>query len=154
MPELKSTRSWHRFAPALGENREQSKPFLLKVRVGLTKPELAAYSEKLRAVQESSATATEGKSDDTVVDEYVQLLDGLVEMGEEPLVVDGKPITTLRDYLLLCLTVAGYGPLIEVYHSVIYWNSVRGAREVFYARLSGGAATTPAAGAAAPTASR
>jgi hypothetical protein len=131
MPELKRTWRWETYLPDLGENRECDRPFFVKVKTGLTKEELREWAEKWAALDPETAT----------VDAVHDILAGAVEMGEEPLAIQGKPIAGLREYCHAVAEVAGLAHLHELAEAVQWCNSVHGARALFYGRLSGGIAS-------------
>src|SRR5687768_12435301 len=111
MPSFDTLARWERYVPALGNNRELEKPFFLKVRAGLTKPEFEAYREAERAfwrrqaqgeaetpAAENVEAALEGATTpaESPLDMLEKALARVVEMGTEPLSVNGVAVTTLR----------------------------------------------------------
>lgn len=118
--------SWVRYVPNLGENRTLDAPFYLEVKASLTKAQYADYLEKFQAADKESAEALEGA------------FGGIVRMGTEALSVDGKPVSTLREYLELVAQQKGAELLFELVGAITWYNSVEGAGKTFSERLSGG----------------
>lgn len=136
MASFDSISRWERYVPTLGNNRELEQPFFLRVKASMTRPEYEAFESRLK---EAPATA-EG---------FATVFAGLVELGAEPLNVNGKPIDSIPAYLELACEQPSGELLMELTGAVRYHNSVTGAREAFFARLSGGSAFTARAPGAA-----
>ena len=142
MADLTRTHRWESFVPDLGDNRAQPKPFFLLIASGLTKENLRAFHASLDAL---GARMVEVADDAARIDAWAEVFAPYVQMGDEPLVIDGKPIATLRDYLaLLLVEVQGQYNTIELSLALADYNSFQGTRRLFFERLSGGPLSTPA----------
>jgi hypothetical protein len=138
---------WAVWTPDLGDNLQQERPFFLRVKTGLTKIDFAGYTAALDAYWKAERTS----------DALHALVSPFVEMGDEPLRVDGNPVDGLRGYVELLFSLGSAELREELTYSVIHFNSAGGTQALFYGRLSGGSAFTaePNAGRAAlPKASR
>ena len=131
MADLGRLWKWATWTPDLGDNLQQAKPFSLRVKSGLSKLDVAAYSESLSA-HWSTGTA----------DSLFALVSPFVEMGEEPLSANGAPVADVRAYVDLLFTLGSEELRAELAYSVLHFNSVRGTSALFYERLSGGSAFT------------
>ncbi len=136
MPELKQCWRWERVVPDLGDNRDLDTPFYYEVKAGLSIVERQAFRDGL------SSLNTEGKGEEEVVKTYADFFGQYIRLGKEPLVVEGKPIETLADYIRLVVGIGGMSNFHELIGSVNYFNSLEGGRRLFYERLSGGTAFT------------
>lgn len=138
MANLTRTHKWLRYVPDIGDNRELPAPFYLEVASGLTKVELSEYHEAFGAwAQEKCA------SEEAFLDSVLRLLAPLVRMGTEPLLVRGRPVPTLRDFLALAMDVMGESPVLEVLKAVRDYNTLGGPKVLFSALPSGGTAGIP-----------
>lgn len=122
---------WERFVPNLGNNREVDKPFWFRIKSGLSKVQLAAFEKSMADIRTTPDA-------DVTPELLASVFSGLVEFGDEPLVVDGAAVTTLDGYFGVMLGLTSYEPFIELGHSVVELNSLSGTRTLFYERLSGG----------------
>src|SRR5687767_6794391 len=88
MPSFDSLARWERYEPAIGPNLQipPHQRFYLRVCAGLTVGEFKAVMDAMAA---GSGSATE----------MAERLKGVVELGDEPLTVRGKPVATLAEYL-------------------------------------------------------
>lgn len=131
MPSFDSLARWARYEPSLGNNLElpPGERFYLRVCAGLTIEEHRALTERLEA----------GHGDGEAV---AKNLKGVIELGDEPLMVRGKRVETLADYLELAAKQRGSDLLAELFAVLHRYNSLEGQAELFSARLSGGAPTT------------
>lgn len=132
MAELTRTWKWVRMVPNLGNNKELPNPFWLKVKSGLTLEERQAFFDRLEAMRAAGRFK----------DEFAAFVGEYVEMGDEPLVVKGKPIETMAEYLALLDTIASVENVSELIHAVRWANSVEGTKALFFEQLSGGGAFT------------
>lgn len=132
---------WKPYAPNLGNNLEQERPFLLRLKAGLSKLFIADWLERWGAAVKARESAT-----------MAVVLSEVAEMGPEPLSIDGKPIATLQDYVELCLDEPDEPLIYELSGAFRVVNCVIGQQADFSARLSGGNFTIPATspGTAAP----
>lgn len=131
MASFDSLARWEKYVPTLGNNHELSQPFYLRVAAGLTIEELRGLRERVDALT-AGATAAQTSA----------VFAGVVQMGGEPLVVDGAPVDTLEKYLELVAHQRGGDLLGELLSTLFHLNSTAGAQELFSARLSGGSRTT------------
>ncbi len=139
MANLTRTYRWLRYIPDLGDNRELPKPFYLELTSGLTKLALAGFYERLRVWSEEKHEGAEA-----FVEATTALLSPHVRMGAEPLSLEGRPITTLREYIAMGLDVLGESPVLELVRMVREYNELgEGPKLVFFERPSGGTSTTP-----------
>lgn len=128
---------WERYVPTLGENKTLEKPFYLEVKAGISKAELSALME--------------GLDKSNTPDNWVAVFGDFVRFGSESLEVNGKPVKDLKEYVELAFEQANTELLSEMAVAVYWHNSVRGNKETFFARLSGGNVfTSHAPGAAKP----
>lgn len=155
-------KKWVRYIPDIGDNREQSEPLALEVCTGLTRAELSAWrdaiseakaplakeaqrlSEEVGAGRVTSEAAfaaldeaTKASNDSTVavISQHVRLV------GKHT--IGGRPVETLADYVGVVSELAGGDALRELLAVVPRLNTLTEEDAVFYARLSGGLATTP-----------
>lgn len=136
MPNLLSWR-WAQYAPSIGDNKTLERPFYLRIKADLPKEQLAAFFDAL---------AKAGSAED-----WHAVFDGIVELGDEPLTLDGREVTDLRTYLD---AVALTPYLMELVGAIRHHNSLDGARASFSERLSGiGPSTLYGYRAAAPSTS-
>lgn len=155
MANLTRLHRWERLVPDLGDNRELERPFFLEVAAGLSRERREAAGIAVREAYDASV-GEGGKLDFAALAKHAAAaLADIVRLGAEPLTVDGQPITSLEEYLLLVLAAPGAPNYVEIVQSVSEFNSAEGNLALFFARRSGGASTTPdqsAAKAAAPMA--
>ena len=122
MPSFNSWR-WALYAPSIGNNKELERPFYLRLKADLPQGRLDEFFQKLR----------QGGED------WHQAFDGLVEMGDEPLSLDGRPIEDVQSYLQAIATT----PLLhELVGALQFHNSLNGVAASFSERLSGTSPTT------------
>lgn len=140
MVDLKRWR-WKPYAPNLGNNLEQEKPFTLRLKAGLAETVFSDWTERWVEVVKTKDAAA-----------MASILSEVAEMGPEALAVEGVPVATLEDYLRLCLDEPDQPLVIEVTGALRTLNCIIGQQADFSARLSGGSFTTPSAspGTAAP----
>lgn len=143
MAEISRTFRWQRFVPDLGDNRDLPKPFYLEVAVGITREQL---DQLLAAGKELHEKAyVDGPAGVVAaVDDLAKMLSPFIRMGKEPLVVDGKTVASLRDYLELCASMPNLVNALELPMAVRFCNQLGGDQELFFERLSGGFSSTPA----------
>ena len=134
MATLERLYRWERFAPDIGNNRELEQPFYLELAVGLTKEQMT----------ELRAKVTEAMSPDDRDVRLAEALSAYVRLGAEPLLIDGKPVSTLQEYFATCATLVNAANLLEVPRAFAEANSFGGMSEVFFERLSGGFTSTAA----------
>ncbi len=149
MPEFKSLIRWERFEPDLGSNRELEPKarFYVELAVGATKEQLRDIAAQVDLVFDPPAPApVEGKAPPTERPSpaagLAKLFEPWIRLGKESLVVDGKPVTSLAEYFGLFDQVINTNNLIELPRAFGMYNSVNGARELFFERLSGGSTST------------
>lgn len=147
MPSFSTLARWEQFVPSIANNREEQKPFFLRVHAGLTRPEYDAFREKERAFW---ARLADEEIDPALAGQpgcAAELLDnavtGVVELGSEPMTINGTAITAMRQLADLFVLQRGYELAMEMLGAVAWHNSFNGAKELFSARLSGGRAFTP-----------
>lgn len=154
-------KKWVRYVPDIGDNREQAEPLTLEVCTGLTRMELSAWrdaiseakaplakeaqrlSEEVGAGRMESGAAFAALEEATtasnvatvgIIAQYVRLV------GKHT--IDGRPVETLADYVGIVSELAGGDALKELLAVVPRLNTLSEEDAVFYARLSGGLATT------------
>jgi hypothetical protein len=116
---------WEKYAPSLGGNKQLEQPFYLRVKAGLTKAQYQAWLEtKAKTAEEVTAS-----------------LEGIVEMGDEPLSIGGQPIATLAEYVAIIHEQKGH-ELLEEMMGAVAWHNTVGVRANFSERLSGGKGST------------
>lgn len=142
MADLGRLWKWAIWTPDLGDNLQQERPFFLRVKSGLTKVDVAGYTEALEAFWRGERS----------VEKLHALVSPYVEMGDEPLSANGVPVVDLRAYIELVMSLGDAGLIEALTYSVLHFNSARGTTALFFERLSGGSAftTEPSAGRAAP----
>ena len=99
MPDLKRVWKFERYEPTLGDNRKSDRPFWLKVRSGMTKQALADLLERLGGLTENS-TAAEAAA------VFVDAEGPILEMGDEPLSVQGVAVPDIQSYIALVTDLA------------------------------------------------
>jgi hypothetical protein len=142
MADLKRQPRWARFEPDFGDNLQlpPDERFYFEVQAGLTKEEMKATLERLAAETGAAPETPEG-----IAKAFAKAFEGLVQMGREPLTVEGKGVGSLEEYLRLCIELHadnGGFHLEELSATFRRINSFTGARALFYARPSGGGAST------------
>lgn len=143
MAKLEYLHRWHRLVPDIGGNKELPAPFFLEVASGLSVEATVALSADLQEAHKRVAE-TQGASRKDLAEALAGVLSRAVRMGSEPLEVAGKPVTTLAEYIEMTLAHVGAVGYLEITQSVRDLNSVDGVQALFFARHSGGTATTPA----------
>lgn len=138
MPSFDSLARWEKYVPNLGTNRDEPRPFYLRIAAGLTMEEFAAVMDRVASALREQAARGPGL--------VAKALEGVVEMGAEPLSVRGKPVSTLADYLELAARQAAGDLLMELLSAVRRYNSVEGSTELFFRRGSGSRTGTSPAG--------
>lgn len=118
---------WEKYAPSIGANRNLPSPFYLRIKAGIPKA-------RLRQLLDGKATTA---------DEWHAAICDLVEMGEEPLVLDGRPVNGLTEYLAMALEQSGGAILSELIGAIIWHNSVAGAKKNTSSLAFGGAFGMP-----------
>ncbi len=152
MANLDNLIRWQRFEPDIGENRQQKRPFYVKLAVGLTKPDLKRLSE---AVEDRSAPRADDApplTDDETqaaleqrAEKLAAALSEFVRLGDEPLTVNGEAIDTLPKLLKLYARIAGGSvAMLELSMALRWFNTAGGQTQLFFGRLSGGFASTEA----------
>jgi len=136
MPDISIDR-WERLEPRLGNNltQPQAKRFYLEVNASLTKAQLVAFQDAQVAAMNASNDA---KDFSRSVKPMTDALAPFVRMGAEPLLVDGKPVATLEQYVELCLSMAGLFNLLEMTRTVREYNELGGTFAHFSKWRSGG----------------
>ena len=171
MADLKLNKRWEPYAPRLDGNHELERPFLLELQCGLTRAEMRAVDEQVRALHaerfKAVGDAMPELSRDASIDERrewaemladrllemevgvaAEVLSPFVRMGQEPLTIAGKPVTTFRGYLEAVSVVSDQAALQEPLRALRAANSLNGEQVLFSKRRSGGSTTTPSRGAA------
>lgn len=149
MPSFENAWRWERLEPELGGNRQlpEHERFYLLVASGLTKVELQRLYESLGETTKAQAVVVtvEGTPPETLEqrqDRYAAeigaLLGPVVKLGKEPLKVDGKPVASITDYLVLAVRQVGQPLLTELLTAIRTANSWEGSRALFSERHSGG----------------
>lgn len=152
MPNL--TRTWTRekYVPNIGDNRDFEKPFFFWVKSGLTKVELEELGLQLNVALGPPRPVDAKKEDPDPPSDWkawAEAISTAVEMGTEPLSLNGKTIGSVGEYVeaVLLLGIGG-AELAAMQDAVFHYNSVVGARMLFFERRSGGTGFTPALSAA------
>lgn len=148
MANLTRTYRWERFAPDIGDNLElpEGERLELEVASGLTGEQLAAHLDALRTSTADVEPAALPEAFSKVLSPYVRLV------GSHT--IDGRPVTTLQEYLGVVMSMAGIYNVRELASVVSQFNSVEGTSELFSKRRSGGSRTTRAPSAATPAGGR
>lgn len=135
---------WERYVPDLGGNRELPQPFYLEIASGLTKQQLGDVFDAVTLAQRSAESENQTLAEylTATIPGVAAALDGVVRLGKEPLTVQGSPVSSLTEYLLLAVHTPGQVSFLEVLQALGEFNSAEGARRLFSARHSGGLATT------------
>jgi len=163
MPDLSNTVRWVEYAPDLLGNREADKPFVFLLNGSMSKEQMRAMKDALaqpvgppepaplpenatetqKAEHAKALQAHDAEVTKAIVKREADAVFPFVKFGDEPLTVDGRPITTLRDYLDFVAThLVSLGPLLEVRQALIEANTM-GARVGFFSgRSSGGGTST------------
>ena len=119
---------WEKYVPTIGENATLEKPFYLRVKVGLTKAEFTNVMGKL--------------SESKTADDVSAAFSVCFELGDEPLNVNGAPISSMLDYVKIAESQRNADLIAEMIWTLGNFNSVEGRRLTFSERLSGGSAST------------
>lgn len=135
MPSL-SLSKWVRYEPSIPGNLElpAAERFYLEVHAGLTVEQF----ETMRAPGPDGETFEEARH------RLATHLAGVVRLGAATLVLDGRPVEAVADYISAILCQSGQPLYQELLDKVRSCNSWEGTREVFSVRLSGSTASTPA----------
>jgi hypothetical protein len=153
MPDLSNTVRWVEYAPDLLGNREAEKPFVFLLNGSMSKEQMRALKDALaqpvgppeppKDATDEQRAAYDAEVTKAIVKREADAVFPFVKFGDEPLTVDGKPITTVRDYLDFVAThLVGLGPLLEVRQALVEANTM-GARVGFFSgRSSGGGTST------------
>lgn len=136
MPNLTRTYRWMRYVPELGDNREQPKPFFLRVASGLPLTKLAELEEGFTSLTRDWANPEE------LANHLALLLSPYIHFGDEPLSVEGKPVETLGAYLELVIGLAGHQAFLELFETLRSYNTFTPKDALFSGRPSGGSAST------------
>jgi hypothetical protein len=138
MADLKRTHRWERYAPDIGDNREQpdGQRLELEVASSLTHEQFAGFESALRACLDEAKADTGSLTERlaAVFAPYVRLV------GVHT--IDGKPVTNLAEYVAVVSTLCGVYNLKELTQAVRDFNSSEGTSELFSVRHSGGLRTT------------
>lgn len=157
MANLSRRTRWKRWAPDLGDNRDiidaweaggrrgPSPGLYLELAVDLTAEQLAAVSERLALLRDGGWDSMDALRTGTRT-AFLEALGPHVRVHGGPHTVDGQPLSTLEDYLLLVQQAANMGAeqTSDLLAALYAFNSVTGADELFSRRSSGGARTTDA----------
>lgn len=157
MANLSRRTRWKRWAPDLGDNRDiidaweaggrrgPSPGLYLELAVDLTAEQLAAVSERLALLRDGGWDSMDALRTGTRT-AFLEALGPHVRVHGGPHTVDGQPLATLEDYLLLVQQAANMGAeqTSDLLAALYAFNSVTGADELFSRRSSGGARTTDA----------
>lgn len=135
--ELKRTYRWERFEPNIGENLELPKEqrFFLLLASGLSRTALETLLEQANRPQAEEVT------EESLLDGMHSILEPYARVGE-PSTIDGVTVNSLRDYLKVVFEMTGDYNWLELGRALAHFNSVKGTRELFYARHSGGFSST------------
>lgn len=128
MPNL-SLERWERYIPALGDNKEQQRPFFLRIRAGMTKTEYDAFLRRWKDWIDARVDSAET---------LATVFEGVLALGDEPLSIAGAPMADLAGLLGLLLTQLDGAVLHEIFGAIRWFNTVEGQQELFYERRSGG----------------
>lgn len=161
MADFSALHRWEKFAPDIGDNRArpESDRLWLEVKSSMTRVELQAFDRALKELHQGRASEVEKhfaavKADEApdvaafharletlVVDGYETALSTCVRLvGRHT--IGGKPVTTLREYIVVVLDLSDGYNLLELPAAVRDANSVGGSTQLFSGRRSGGWAGT------------
>ncbi len=146
---------FERFVPNLGNNLElsPSDQLALLLATGLTKMDMATFGKGMKTAFKAPivelVTPPELPAEEAVeaklsalYDQRADLLAGcwgpyakLERAGHS---IEGRPVSTLRDYIRALIEQPGFYALIEMASEVRRLNSVEGTNELFSDALSGG----------------
>lgn len=132
MPDLEVWR-WEKYIPDLGKNRELKQPFYFRIKSGLPKLAMKDFFRRIDALKEKPEELWE---------RLAPAFEGMVEFGDEPLTLGGKPVTKLTEYFQVVAEYTNSAPYVELVEAVTQLNTLGGTRALFYERLSGGGAST------------
>lgn len=147
--DLAFTHRWRRLVPDIGDNQKAPKPFFLEVAEGVTNARMLEFREARKRFGEG---ATPKKGDDgklvhptreSLVPLMKAVVEGLVRFGDEPLKINGQPIQTIDDYLLVVACSENFYLWFELEGTIDKLNSIAGGMELFWQRQSGSPSTTP-----------
>ena len=135
MANLDSLQRWVAFVPDIGNNRAlpPEQQLVLEVVSSLSKEALLQFSEDLKAPPKEGETADEARI--RVLTQHVRLVGGPHSLG-------GHVVSTLAEYVRVCINLAGHYNLRELFAAVGYFNSFSSTDALFSERLSGGTAFT------------
>lgn len=154
MADLTGTMRWLQYPPDLFGNRSLERPFYFDVAASLSKEQMrvlkAALTAPAAALEPLPVDATEEQRDARdetiraeVVGRYAVAMEPFVKLGNEPLVIDGKRLGTLREYFDLVTTkVAGTGAFFEVSSALFDANTLSTDQLFRFGRPSGGFTST------------
>lgn len=129
MPEL-SVAKWVRYEPNIPGNLDlpAAERFFLEVRAGVPEADFKAYLEALRAAKEAGTGAA---------------LATMARLGAVPLTLEGAAVPTAEAYVAAIENQAGLPLWRELVDFVMKANRWSPEQELFFARPSGGSASTP-----------
>lgn len=160
MANLKRRFHFRLWAPDIGENRdlEEGPALFLELATGLTQAQLTAVTEAVTQptaipplseglTGEALAAAVEARWQANLKalrDLLVGALGPYVRIHGGPHTVDGLPLGTLEDYLVLAQGAADFGAaaINELISALRSFNSFSGPDQLFSLRRSGGSAST------------
>lgn len=144
MANLNGVTRWQKYVPNIGENLSLERPFYVEVLVGITKAQLRQVEEAQKSMPPPPEGATEEQLLEADLSHLDKVLSPFVRMGAESLHVGDRHIRTLHELLKLYSEMAdGQHAMLELSAAVAWFNSAGGRTQDFYARLSGGSASTP-----------
>lgn len=124
---------WERFVPDIGDNRAQERPFFFRIKSGISKVEFRDFLQRVTQMKTGGENALE-----TIMAVFTDL----VELGDEPLSINGVEVKTLSEYFERISENLNAQPYFELLGAVKDFNSLEGTRSLFFERLSGGTAST------------
>lgn len=154
MADLTNTHRWLSYAPDLLGNRELPSPFYFEVCASMSKEQLTTLRTELdkpihslEPLPSDATTEQLAARDEEIraamVVRQADVLEKYFKFGSEPLTIEGKAITTVREYLEFVTTkFAGLEPFLELSRALLSFNALSGAGSFFYGRFSGGFTST------------
>lgn len=164
MPDLSNTIRWVEYPPDLLGNLEDERPFYFLLHGSLSKAQMRSLREALsrkvgpempadlpeKATEEQKtahAAELEAHAEavtKAIVERDAEAMADYVQLGAEPLNVDGKQIKTLRDYLEFVMPprLLGLGAYMEVQRALTAANTMEPRVSFSSGRHSGGSTST------------
>lgn len=149
---------WYRFAPNLGNNLElpEAEQLTLEIGVGLTKVEIESLRIGLQKIVSPYVVpiVVDGKVDleatEIEADKHIDLAasamaeawDKFARLGPGNHSINGRPLTCLKDYLKAAMVQPGVFQVIELFDTIIHFNTVTGSRALFSVPPAGGVTST------------